>query len=330
MDDAQAPGELNVQTAALVPDEELWFPDGNVVLEAQGHAFRVYQGLLGYNSEVFRDLFTVPQPPSAETFDGCPMVHLTDHPEELRHLLRVIFDGKKYYPHHVRLDFSVVAALIRLSHKYQIQYVHEDYLSRMKSCFCTDADQWNEAYIKYGSSSMAYVNTDAIQAVNIARLTDTVSILPSALLVCCHLDANELLNGSRRLDDNLERLSKQDIASCINARQEILYHAIKASMEFLLTPGIPHPEECETQDRCRDCIERLRAIFLEMHTAGGLLSTAFLTRTALIRGNRLCGNCRDALCKDEAEVQPQRHLWAELPGLLGIEKPVRWPEAPGQ
>ncbi|TFY65442.1 hypothetical protein EVJ58_g1969 [Rhodofomes roseus] len=213
--DAQAPGELNVQTAALVPDEELWFPDGNVVLEAQGHAFRVYQGLLGYNSEVFRDLFTVPQPPSAETFDGCPMVHLTDHPEELRHLLRVIFDGKKYYPHHVRLDFSVVAALIRLSHKYQIQYVREDYLSRTKSCFCTDADQWNEAYIKCGSSSMAYVNTDAIQAVNIARLTDTVSILPSALLVCCHLDANSLLNGSRRLDDTLERLSKQDIASCI-------------------------------------------------------------------------------------------------------------------
>ena len=82
--------------SALVHDEEIWFSDGNVVLLAQGRAFKVYQLLLARDSEVFRGLFALPQPSSAEAVDGCPIVYLTDRPEELRHLLRVIFDGKKY------------------------------------------------------------------------------------------------------------------------------------------------------------------------------------------------------------------------------------------
>ena len=76
-------------------DEEIWFSDGNVVLETKGHVFRVYRGQLAHNSEVFRDLFTIPQPMPVDTFDGCPVVHLTDHPVELRHLLRVIFPGRR-------------------------------------------------------------------------------------------------------------------------------------------------------------------------------------------------------------------------------------------
>lgn len=80
----------------LTHDEELWFSDGNVILVAQGRAFKVYQGLLSRDSEVFRGLFVVPQPSSAEAVDGCPIVYLTDSSEQLRHLLRVVFDGKRY------------------------------------------------------------------------------------------------------------------------------------------------------------------------------------------------------------------------------------------
>ncbi|KAH9922091.1 uncharacterized protein B0H18DRAFT_1019075 [Fomitopsis serialis] len=66
---------------------------------------------------------------------------------------------------------AVVAALIRLSHKYQIEWVRDAYLSRMKSCFCTDFKTRFAAYKASGNSSMQFCGTDAIQAVTGDRLT---------------------------------------------------------------------------------------------------------------------------------------------------------------
>lgn len=83
------------EARAFVRDGEIWFTDGNVVLETQRHAFRVYQGPLAQHSPVFRDLFTVPQPTPVEMLEGCPVVHLPDDSEDLRHLLRVLFPGPK-------------------------------------------------------------------------------------------------------------------------------------------------------------------------------------------------------------------------------------------
>ena len=43
------------------------------------------------NSPVFRDMFMFPQPPDAETIDGCPVVRLLDLASELREFLGVLF-----------------------------------------------------------------------------------------------------------------------------------------------------------------------------------------------------------------------------------------------
>ena len=58
------PGDVDEPRAAFVRDEDVWFSDGNMVLEAERYAFKVYQGLLAQNSEVFRHLFFIPQPDS--------------------------------------------------------------------------------------------------------------------------------------------------------------------------------------------------------------------------------------------------------------------------
>ena len=99
--------QVGARSRTFVRDE-IWFSDGNVVLEAQGHVFKVYQGLLSHISEVFRDLFTVPQPSGMEAFDGCPLVILMDHPEDLRHLLIAIFPGQGF----VSLSFSTSRTLL--------------------------------------------------------------------------------------------------------------------------------------------------------------------------------------------------------------------------
>lgn len=77
-------------------DEEVWFVDGNIVLQAHGVAFRVYQDIFALNPEVFAGMFSVPQPATVETFDDCPVIHLSDNPNDLRLLLRVIFIDKEH------------------------------------------------------------------------------------------------------------------------------------------------------------------------------------------------------------------------------------------
>ena len=91
---APDPDETGVQT-----DGQVWFPDGNIVVVAANKvAFRVHKGILSLRSDIFRDLFSLANfadAATAETIEGCPVVHLTDPPEEIRHLFLVLCCGKK-------------------------------------------------------------------------------------------------------------------------------------------------------------------------------------------------------------------------------------------
>ncbi len=84
-----------VDFTARTRDTEFWFEDGNVILVAKSYEFRVFEGILAHHSPVFQDMFSLPQPVSSalpegtQTLDACPVVHLSDSPEDLRHVLRI-------------------------------------------------------------------------------------------------------------------------------------------------------------------------------------------------------------------------------------------------
>ena len=82
-----------MRTAAVPEDiirSDIWFSDGNIVLVARETAFRIYRRLLAGQSTVFSDMFASSTSSPDETFDGCPVVHLSDSPHDLAHLLRVL------------------------------------------------------------------------------------------------------------------------------------------------------------------------------------------------------------------------------------------------
>ena len=102
-DDAAPPSDTNQSSLTnpshppaldLKRHEEFWFEDGNVVLVAQNTAFRVFRSLLAEHSTVFADMFATSTPTTGETYDGCPVVRLSDSPHELTHLLRIIIPTK--------------------------------------------------------------------------------------------------------------------------------------------------------------------------------------------------------------------------------------------
>lgn len=87
-------------------DRGFWYEDGNVIIVAYSEreeniGFRLYKGWLSAQSEVFHDMFSLPQPasedlPRGEASDGCPIVHVTDAPSKLRMLFAVLFSDRTY------------------------------------------------------------------------------------------------------------------------------------------------------------------------------------------------------------------------------------------
>ena len=75
--------------------EEFWLEDGNIVLVTRDVAFRIYRGLLAAQSKVFEDMFASAAPTTDETLEGCPVVRLSDSPEDLMRLLRVLLPKTK-------------------------------------------------------------------------------------------------------------------------------------------------------------------------------------------------------------------------------------------
>jgi hypothetical protein len=129
--------------------EELWFPDGTVVLRAENVLFRTYIGALAGASAVFRDMFALPQPTAAEgqeVYEGLPFVRLADTAFDVTQFLRslhqlgcVPFDFPcvsahpclSYLETALRERFSVVAAALRMGANYDIPYLRQAAISKL-------------------------------------------------------------------------------------------------------------------------------------------------------------------------------------------------------
>lgn len=90
MDAISEDSELPVEVTC----SEIWFEDGNIVLRAEATLFKVYRGALAKNSAVFQSILSIPPPPSGtdETFEGCPVVHLSDSALDVANVLQALFD----------------------------------------------------------------------------------------------------------------------------------------------------------------------------------------------------------------------------------------------
>lgn len=78
--------------AQLERSPDIWYDDGNAVLQTANTLFKVYKGFLSKESALFRDMFSLPQPEAgAELYEGCLLVKLYDEAAQLRLLLLAIF-----------------------------------------------------------------------------------------------------------------------------------------------------------------------------------------------------------------------------------------------
>ena len=72
---------------------DLWYDDGNIVLQAESSLFRVFLGVLAAHSPVFNDIQKLPRSQDQEMYGDCPLMVLHDKAEDLANFLRAIYNS---------------------------------------------------------------------------------------------------------------------------------------------------------------------------------------------------------------------------------------------
>jgi hypothetical protein len=77
---------------------DLWFEDGNVVIQAEDYQFCLFKSFLTTRSPIFKDTFFIPQPEDAERINGCPVLRIHDSATDAAHFFMAIFNSECVLP----------------------------------------------------------------------------------------------------------------------------------------------------------------------------------------------------------------------------------------
>ncbi|PIL33283.1 hypothetical protein GSI_04733 [Ganoderma sinense ZZ0214-1] len=327
-------GPAQNEPAPALRDKDVWFPDGNIVVIAKEKvAFRVHQGILSLRSETFRDLFSLPKADAAgatdsETFDGCPAFRVEDAPEDIRRLFLVICCGKNYYYDQdtlVPVPFDVLASLIRMADKYLIDDVLDEAISRLGKYYTTDLAAWQDP-----DGRARYVTTvpeDALTVVQLAWVTGTPSLAPTAYLTCVALSTRCWGQPESVFRYPLAGLSSQDMAFVLEGKGRLTQAA--ATRALTLLSALPSLR-CTTRDACTAVREEPLAALREDGRLPVALSDEDAFRPIAERmwpephWGAFCESCRQALSRTDA--REMQSLWDDLPSQfrIGIDR-NSWP-----
>ncbi|TCD66509.1 hypothetical protein EIP91_001285 [Steccherinum ochraceum] len=193
----------------------LWFEDGNVVLIAEGVAFKVHRSVLALRSSVFKDMFSFPQPQrqsdSEDTFDGCPAVTLSDQMSHVRIVLDIFYNGIQYLAKREQPSWAIVNAMLVLGRKYQIDDLYSEGVHQLERIYPGDVDVLGQG--KAGTDFMSFEHEHMISVANVVQDLDLQHLRAHSLYDCCQLDNSDLVRGVYG-----EKLREDDLLRCLDAR----------------------------------------------------------------------------------------------------------------
>ncbi|KAJ6452330.1 hypothetical protein C8R47DRAFT_998134 [Mycena vitilis] len=226
---------------------DLWFSNDRLVaLRAGESIFRVPKSILAARSSVFQAMFEFPQPAAPdgemadgdELIDGSPVVRLHDSPMEVEPFLRAIFDSSYFMPPPAEIGFLEVLGILRLSHKYDVDYLHKRALRHMETVYpvqLEDVDSITDNNnLGYDD---AYAHLDLL-AIPILHEVGAVWLLP-----CAYYNLATFTAG-RLFEEKWDQFptDMQQICILLQACNVQGTHRIFQAMSLV--------SECETRDAC--------------------------------------------------------------------------------
>ncbi|KAK7017611.1 BTB domain-containing protein [Favolaschia claudopus] len=299
--------------------EDLWFATDMIVIRAEDKAFRVPAGILAARSSVFRDMISLPPPTNdaIENMDGIPIVHLHDSADDVAAFLRAIYDSRYafacyhglFLPAPAPIDFSVVLGILRLSHKYDVQYLYRRSLEhlRVDGWYAENYDEDDTAHLLNGLSNWDYNPLIPLQVICDAGAVGALWLLPIAYYCLSASSGEDLL-------PLLDGKFAHPVGKALAARGHMVRVAL-ATHRF----AMPDDSSCYAPSTCDTARSMVLAQRLDEVSEPRLNPvTPNLEATTMEKLNALgmCSDCR-AVAKAVLSVAATA-FWDELPGLFGL------------
>ncbi|KAJ6546873.1 hypothetical protein B0H19DRAFT_1162841 [Mycena capillaripes] len=224
---------------------DLWFEDGNIVIQAEDYQFCLFRSFLTTKSPIFQDTFSIPQPDDAERINGCPVVRIYDSATDAAHFFKAIFDTETFLPAPAPTTFEKVAAILRLSTKYEVEHLRKRALEHLSTGYPTSLAQWRTLEGSLPHATFPVLPSDALATINLAREVACPWVLPTAFYEYCKCTVPaEIFRGTTQ-EGVLLSLSDPDKQLCLEARER--QQAGKDVESFLTTLPL---EACTDSSAC--------------------------------------------------------------------------------
>ncbi|KAJ7255421.1 hypothetical protein B0H12DRAFT_1218768 [Mycena haematopus] len=195
-----------------------WFGDGNVVLQAGNTQFRVHWGVLALHSSIFRDMQGLPQPSDQPTVEDCPVVELSDDPEDIEYLLKALYTptflGQKKFP------LAGVGALIRMGRKYDFKDFFESGVARLRAEYPTTFEEYEA--VANTTKTIAYYDDLDFDVIALAIENNIFSVLPCAYYYLARRSLDSLFDKIEKEEGTMAVVHLIHLRRCVVGRQKLL------------------------------------------------------------------------------------------------------------
>ncbi|KAJ7100443.1 hypothetical protein C8R44DRAFT_843435 [Mycena epipterygia] len=289
----------------LMRAEGLWFEDCGLIIQAETTIFRVSRDFLAALSPVSQDMLAMSAPEHADKMYGCPFVRLPDSANDITSFLKALIYSEFFESFPAPTTFSVIASVLQMSHKYQVDVLRKRALIHLSSVHPTTL---NDESCSWFLAS----DTTRLEIILLARRTSADWILPLAFYrVCQNLDADAIIKGI----DSLE-LNPSDKVACITAIRYLETTGARKVLQFL---HAPLPEGCRSPQICiqlgietRFTVEWWR----DYDPAVTFFPFGFCTEDDRDRLSAVCKPCLTVM--KAAHEEAKQSIWDRLPSLFGL------------
>ncbi|KAI0687094.1 hypothetical protein BC835DRAFT_414455 [Cytidiella melzeri] len=219
---------------------DVWFDDGNCVLQAEDTVFKVYGGILQKHSLLFQAMLSLPQTAQTESeqtmYENCPLIPLVgDTARDAGYFLKALFDLQFYADVTKIKDIAVVLGVVNMALKYDADILLRRSLPAFTALYPATLPKWDirSQRRQYAPFVKAYGRALPYVVIEVAKKTGSEILLPSAMLECCSYSISDIIDGLPTPTGGAVYLDRDSQRAILQARSRLSHEAHMAKMKIV-------------------------------------------------------------------------------------------------
>ncbi|KIM38500.1 hypothetical protein M413DRAFT_447727 [Hebeloma cylindrosporum] len=292
-----------MDNSAPTQDSDIWFEDGNIILEVEKTLFKVHRSILATHSPVFKKIFDE-QSQFYQSPTTVPRLTCYDKAAHIKLLLQGVynttsFEGKTQCDH-----LKEAAGMIIMGGKYGVDFLFQRAVKNLSTIFPTTLDKWDQHSQSLVNSLISVAEqVDLIHALTVARVT---WILPAAVYGCFAYRKPEEILASKF--GNAPSMQTAFLLLFVN-------HVRLCRRGVSFVASLP-AQDCSAKNECDGLTRRFYLDTLTWTSNDPLGFTSEESKKFKELVNQLCSKCSDKC--SQAHKDSREAIWSDLPKVYGI------------